>query len=140
MLKITEEDVRRFAEVARSAGLRVDEEARQSVPEGKPSDFHFGFVSGIACAVAHCRSFAGKLDEKIERELPQDEQTLECRRLVLKAVELIIMRMAPSAAVAAELCIEVQKDGGGGATPPPNEVRLPDTACAPLRETSRPRT
>ncbi len=103
MIKLSEEDVRRFVEIARDAGLEVDEEALRSVAEGETPAFYLGYLSGITCAVNICRQLISTLGARIQKDsLDGGAEKFAAESLVIEAIGLITMRTAAPAAVAAE--------------------------------------
>lgn len=99
--KVTEDGARRALEAARRAGLKVDDAARAFVAEGESADFYLGYLSGIACAVTHSRSFLKKLGEAVDSDSRIDAEGTSSLHLIADAVEQITMRVAAPAIAAA---------------------------------------
>lgn len=101
-VRVSEEGLRRLAEVAQNSGFRIDEEARRLVEEGRSADYYLGYANGVAGVITLCRSVIAKLGGAADANPHRDSQTVAGEHLVMEVIELITMRAVAPAAVAAE--------------------------------------
>ena len=108
MFRVSEEGMLRLAEAARESKLRIDEEAQRLVDEGQSPEYYLGYVNGIAAVITLCRGLAKELGERAGVNPHRCAETIVGESIVTEVVELITMRTAVPAAVAAGRFLEAQ--------------------------------
>lgn len=100
--RVSEEGLRRLVEAAQDLNFRIDDEARRLVEEGRTPDYYLGYANGVAGVITLCRALVAKLGTAAEANSRQDAETIAGEHLVMEVAELITMRAAAPAAIAAE--------------------------------------